>query len=275
MTWGEPPQGGVPSDPGASPASSPPQAPPPPPGPPAPSWAPPAAAPTTGPPQALAGLSAITSVLLALSGLCAVLALVRELSLRSKTAALLHDGPAALTLARVASLQSAENRANSANRLVVISIIVAGVVFVIWFHRLVSNLSRTNRWHGGSLTMAAVGWFIPIANFIIPARYANDAWTATEPAAPAEADAASARAASGRTLLYSWWTLWCLQFLVRVIAGAIDPDSNNKTVSSFLHDYKTARGVFAVSFALLAVAAVTAILVVQQLSRRAEALSAG
>jgi hypothetical protein len=141
---------------------------------------------------------------------------------------------------------------------------------VIWFHRLVSNLAASGRWRGGSTGMAAGGWFIPIANFIIPFRYANDAWTATEP----DYDSPS----GSKGILYSWWTFWVVAFVVRLVASSVDPSAGDITASNFLselHDYRTARQIYALAFGLLAIAAILAIRVVLSLTRRAEAISAG
>ena len=108
-------------------------------------------------------------MLLAVSGVLAIGALFSQVSLRAKTTDVIDNGIGGLNFAaRANALSDAEDTANALARIVLVAIVVTGIVFVVWFYRVVANLAATGRWRGGSIGMAAGSWFIPIANVFIP-----------------------------------------------------------------------------------------------------------
>ena len=205
-------------------------------------------------------------MLLAVSGGLAVVGVATQLSLRSEASALASGAPRRRTVTKVVDLRDAERLANNVTRGIVVAIVVTGIVFVVWFHRVVGNLIASGRWRGGSLGMAAGGWFIPVANLVVPLQYANGAREAS--------DDGSRRGAGP---IAAWWTFWVAQAVLRVVAVAVDPNDDDVNLLNFfskLDDYKNARTLYAVSFRLLVLAAIFAILVVEQLTRRTELVTA-
>ncbi len=71
----------------------------------------------------------------------------------------------------------------------------AAVTFLHWVSRAHSHVAATaasRQRHGASMSL--VGWFIPIANFVIGYRVLQDLWTGSDPATRDDADAAPAKA---------------------------------------------------------------------------------
>lgn len=219
-----------------------------------------------GPIRPLRGLATATLVLLAVSGGLAVAGVATQLSLRSRTDGIISGGPRRLTLAKVSDLSDTERIANNVEQWLLVAVVVTGIVFVLWFYRLVKNLAVAGRWRGGSIGMAAGGWFIPVANFVIPVQYVNQAWKAS--------DDGTGR---GSGPIAVWWTFWVAAGALRFVASGIDPRRDDINLLNFfakLDDYKNARTVSAVAFGLLVLAAILAIVVVEQLTRRTEAVTA-
>lgn len=220
----------------------------------------------TGPVRPLRALSSAALVLLAISGGLAVVGVATQLSVRAKTNTMVAGGARRLSLTKLAELRDADRIASNVARAIVVAIIVTGIVFIVWFHRLVRNLVVTGRWQGGSPGMAAGAWFIPVANLVIPVQYANAAWKASDD-----------RSRRGAGPIAVWWTFWVAQAVLRVVAAAIDPTTDDVNILNFfakLDDYKNARTLEALSFGLLVLAAIFAILVVEQLTRRTELVTA-
>jgi hypothetical protein len=86
----------------------------------------------------------------------------------------------------------------------VAGLVGAVVASAMWMHRAFRNLpalGATNlRW---SPAWAAGGWFIPVANLVIPYLVARELWRATNPPEP-------------RILLEGWWAAWVLGLLLFV-----------------------------------------------------------
>ena len=85
----------------------------------------------------------------------------------------------------------------------IIALVSTAIVFIIWFHRayrkvrtLGGEMRYSNGWAIGS-------WFIPVANFWIPKKLANDIWRGS---GPPEDRSPSAHPA----LLTAWWLAWIL-----------------------------------------------------------------
>lgn len=95
---------------------------------------------------------------------------------------------------------------------------VAGLAYLVWFHRAYLNLPRLgipDPRHGTVWTIA--GWFVPVAAVFVPKRMHNDLWRASDPDLPWPAPRALW---DGRRLpgTHLWW--W-LTFLVA--AGTFHP----------------------------------------------------
>jgi DNA-directed RNA polymerase subunit RPC12/RpoP len=84
------------------------------------------------------------------------------------------------------------------------------VVFLVWFHRAYSNLvplgaARLRQSPG----LALAFWFIPFANFVMPALAVQDMWRNSDP--DPQRSAADVRPSG---LVRAWWGMWLLANLL-------------------------------------------------------------
>jgi hypothetical protein len=93
--------------------------------------------------------------------------------------------------------------------------IPAGIVFIVWLHRVYSNLRtlgvedlRFRRW------WTIGGWFIPIWGQFRPKQLVNDVWRGSDPSLGKD-ESLSWRG----TPVPSWWIVWWLAFLLSNQAG--------------------------------------------------------
>jgi hypothetical protein len=96
----------------------------------------------------------------------------------------------------------------------VITGVLAGGLFIWWFHRAYKNLASlgaTGLRYGAGWAIG--GWFIPLANLVLPKRIANDLWRASDPALPAK---------SGSRLAVGSGS-FSLQLVVGLVDRVVDP----------------------------------------------------
>ncbi len=139
------------------------------------------------------------------------------------------------------------------------------VLLVIWLWRVAKNaeqLGRTGPRFGPGWTIG--GWFIPIANLVIPVLVVQDLWRGSDPATP-RGDPLWRRA-SGSTLVGFWWAFHVLA-LMRFAAG----DEADTRVE--LEDLRTNDTIAAIGMVLAVVAAILLIQVVRRLAQRQETLA--
>ena len=119
---------------------------------------------------------------------------------------------AAFALAGGESLASLVRRADQADSLnaaagyaQTAALVVAAVVFLVWFLRVRVNAEVFNPFgHTNSRAWAGWGWFVPFLNLVRPRRVMADIWDASRPA--------GARRRLG--LVNAWWTFWLIGLLV-------------------------------------------------------------
>lgn len=137
------------------------------------------------------------------------------------------------------------------------------VLFLVWFSK-VDAVARTfgvvGHRHGHGWAVGA--WFVPFLNLWRPKQLADDAWRAADPALP---PGAHLTAAPQPGLVRLWWGLW-------VIANVLSGTSI--TFSTELEDLRQSAHLGAVADLLFVVSAITAVLVVRQLTARASAAAA-
>ena len=128
------------------------------------------------------------------------------------------------------------------------------ILFVIYLFRAVKNTELWNatkeRWTPG---WAIGGWFIPLANFVIPFLVVLETWRRSDPDVRA---GAKARASTG--LLWCWW----LAFTIGYVLIQVDP-YNEPTFD----EVKTRDGFGIAGAVLLIAAAVLMIMVVRRLAK--------
>jgi hypothetical protein len=85
--------------------------------------------------------------------------------------------------------------------------LLAGVLFIIWLFRLVSDVDRrrpgTLRYSTG---WAIGGWFVPLLNLVRPKQVVDDAWRSASPA--------SAWATTSPWWIQAWWASWVIAKIV-------------------------------------------------------------
>ncbi|WP_307537245.1 DUF4328 domain-containing protein [Streptomyces sp. V3I8] len=84
-----------------------------------------------------------------------------------------------------------------------IAVVVAAVLFLVWFQRARVNAEVFDPFgHRMKRGWTCWGWFVPIVNLWFPRRIMEDVWTASSPAG---------RVPHG--LVNSWWTLWIIALI--------------------------------------------------------------
>jgi uncharacterized protein DUF4328 len=145
----------------------------------------------------------------------------------------------------------------------------AAILLAVWSVRVV----RTNSWLGRRDTtfspgLAAAGWFIPLANLVLPAVMVTNAWKASDPTLPVGATSADAGERSTTPMIAAWWACWLGTLLVQILFGATATVKRGDSVGVYRNHLE--RQVVLGGFgALLTVgAAVLGALVVSRLSTR-------
>jgi hypothetical protein len=102
-----------------------------------------------------------------------------------------------------------------------IVLLVAAVLFLLWFRRAYRNLealgARRLRFSGG---WAVGAWFVPLLSLVRPKQLLNDVWRASDPGLPLDEDGSWRRQPVPSVL--TWW--W-LAFLASMATRAITTES--------------------------------------------------
>lgn len=139
--------------------------------------------------------------------------------------------------------------------------LVIVVLFIIWQFRAAKNNEALDRPHARFGPGWSIGgWFISVANLVIPVLIMQDLWRGSTPAAP-RGDPRW-RSARGSWLIGVWWAAWLLSLLRYGASNAGLHDDGS------LDDIRTSNIVALVGVAATAIAAVLAAFVVWTLSRR-------
>jgi hypothetical protein len=160
--------------------------------------------------------------------------------------------------------QDADDLANAAAAILGVLGLATAVVFIIWMWRAAKNneaLGRMNPRLGPGWSIG--GWFIPIANLVIPILIMQDLWRGSDPTV-ARGDPGW-RTSRGSGLIGWWWAAF-LVGSIRVFANSDSADSKNS-----LSDIKSSNRVAIVGLAAHVIAAVLAISLVRKLTARQEA----
>lgn len=152
-----------------------------------------------------------------------------------------------------------------------LAFLATAVVFIIWFHRARSN---SEAWQGPQATMskgwAIGGWFIPLANFVIPQIVANDIWNRSDARA-----ATPGGQATGKGLMWGWWLTFAGAGLLLGISTAVreteeDFEDGKVSLEDYVDSYELGDSLAGTSSLIRIAAAVLAILVVQRITAMQE-----
>lgn len=157
--------------------------------------------------------------------------------------------------------QSALNRSDVwigvAAALQLLTLAGAGVLFVIWFHRVRTNgeVFAPNGFEKGR-GWAIGGWFIPIAFFWIPSKIARETWVASSQTT----QDGRLRPADSGPVAY-WWAAWVGGQLLDLLAAFVTNEN-----SVYADDLRDAAGFAIAVDAVDILAAVLAIVFVRKLT---------
>jgi uncharacterized protein DUF4328 len=146
-----------------------------------------------------------------------------------------------------------------------LALLGALIAVLVWFKAAYDNLEPLGatglRYTSG---WAIGGWFIPIANFIIPKQLANDMWRASDPKLPVEQEGRW-KYESVPAVVHVWWITWLLRAALAVASGAAERVAiDNLDISGV----QTAVRLAALSELLLVVAGVALIIVIKNVAAR-------
>lgn len=146
--------------------------------------------------------------------------------------------------------------------------LATAIVFVIWFYRARSN---TEAWYAPQATMskgwAIGGWFIPLANYVIPMIVANDTWKRSDPQ-----PVGPMGRPTGKALLWTWWIVFGLSGVLFSISFGVretkeDVEDGEVSFADYIDGGETGDNLAGVSSLMRIAAAILAILVVQKITK--------
>lgn len=227
---------------------------PPQPPPPAYSSAPPVA--TRAPLDSLSGLATALTVLFGVMALLNLIDAVLHIQLRSRWLELTDDGRFTGTLSELLDVGDLEDRANAFRALSLVGVLATTVVFIIWFFKARRNIDRLGARGGLAAGWAIGGWFIPCANWVLPAIVARDTWRGSSP---------RARRVSIAPLVV-WWAAWAGGGIIETIRRSVEPDefAIRADYSPLINDYTQARTLSIIAALAWVVAAAFAIVFVRR-----------
>ncbi|GAA3792734.1 DUF4328 domain-containing protein [Streptomyces phyllanthi] len=132
------------------------------------------------------------------------------------------------------------------------ALVITGVVFLVWFHRVRVNAEVFDPFgHRRKRGWAVGGWFVPFVNLWFPRRVAADIWDASSPSGTRRS----------HLLLNGWWAAW----VISLLAGRAASTAYRRAETA--PEIKRALGQMLFADAVDVVAAVLAILFVLTLTR--------
>src|SRR5581483_5005799 len=243
---------------------------------------PPSYVPAAPRPQPLGGVATGVTVVLGLGALFALGAAALFLS-RARLAQDFLDGNTTLR-----QLDDADHRFQA---FVALFFVAFAVVFIVWQYRHAKNAELLR----GRLPLgpgwAIGGWFIPLANYVLPAVQLSQAAKASDPVSPAsppepwvtsapigaEVTQHSSGGPQGRApgIIVAWAVVLGLSALLFAVGSNTRPDDNDirrgATIRSSIDDFARADRLAAAGMFGYAVAAALAIGMVRTLTARQEA----
>jgi Domain of unknown function (DUF4328) len=144
-------------------------------------------------------------------------------------------------------ITDADDTVASAMAAVLLLQLVVGVVWIVWQYRHARNATRLGHQHQLGPAWAIGGWFIPVANLVLPYRQLMD----------------SARASAGgaHRVLYAWWA--------SIVASVLLIANGFRLHSSDVRTADQMRGAGSAGLAFAAVLAVVVVRVTTNRQRRA------
>jgi hypothetical protein len=201
--------------------------------------------------ESLSALATATMVLLGISGLVS-LGFAAALFSRAS----LLDDPLG---ASFQELQDADDLAAATAGFFLLSVVVTGILWVIWQFRHARNAEVLGQGGEGlGAGWAIGGWFIPVGNLVIPQLQLFQAAKASDPEAPARRTAPA--------VLLVWWALYAIGAVLSFLSGRYGGDDVDQFQD--IESFQSADRMAAVGALVMAAAAVAGILTVRALTAR-------
>lgn len=210
----------------------------------------------TGPFRPVRSLGVAAQALVAVACVVSVLAIVAGIQQRSVLARAARSD---VTLT-VDEVRAADDLADRAAELQIVALLVAGVVFLVWLHRVFRNLDGPLAVRGLEHTPGwAVGWwFVPVMNLLKPKQIVDEAVRASR------LGTASGARADEAPLVVLWWAAVIVSGVLIRVGNAIGGTTANLTAA------RTGLAVHMASDASLALAGVLLVLIIRTVVARQE-----
>jgi len=213
----------------------------------------------------LAGLATALTVLLALAAIVELAAAAAFFN----RASLLQDASNGI-FPGIDEGTAADDRVAGMVILHVIAFLATAVVFIIWQYRHAKNAQLLGAREGLGPGWAIGGWFVPFANYVLPAMQMHQSSRASD----IEGRAKGGRG-RGSGLVILWGIVFALAALTLVGSGGFGSGSDNAQFTSVqdIEDAASEDRTAAAGMILYAAAAVAAILMVRSLTSKQAAAS--
>lgn len=199
-------------------------------------------------PPALAGLAVALTILLAITALAAA---GMAYAFFDRAGLVSND---TIDFSDLAAIESADDLVAVLTTLYLLLTVATAVVFIIWQYRHAVGATRLGARLALGPGWAIGGWFIPLANLVLPALQMGGSARASDPRRP------------GRVppIIPAWAVAYALGAILTGVAGALRP--NDSFSDGDLDDFATSDRIAAVGSLVLALAGVLAIVLVRQLT---------
>jgi hypothetical protein len=216
--------------------------------------------------QSLGGLTNALVVLFGVFVLGAAVDAMMHARLASRWDDVTDNGRITGTFSELLDLSDLEDQANGVRGGLILLGIGTGIVFIVWLFRARRNIEAWGA--SGSLAPGwAIGaWFIPCANWVLPAIVVNDVWRGSQP---------TTRPRRSAAVVGIWWGTWMAMGIAQLVRTSSEPDPDtiaftDTAIADLVDDYARARTWSILAALLVATSAVLAIVVVRAVRRMQE-----
>lgn len=204
------------------------------------------------------GLATVVMILLALTALAALVAALAFFNRASVVDDLFKRNI-------FSDVNDADDRVRAGVAFFQIGLLATGILWIIWQFRYAKNAEALRGHYGLGSGWAIGGWFIPVANFVLPQLQLFQAAKASDPDPPPGSPPSAGRVPGSVPV---WWVVYDAAVVLFVAGQLIRPDTSANVVSVDVDRFASADRVSGVAALLYIVAAVLAIVVVRTLSDR-------
>lgn len=214
-------------------------------------------------PKSLTTLGRVTSLLLGLTIVANLAVILADYEYVHRLNQILAGGHPALS-----QIKHAVDASQSAGIAYALTLFLAGIAFIWWFHRAYRNLSPhgiaelrfSSRWAIG-------GWLVPFLNLARPKAIANDIWKGSTGIARGQRNRWNELPIPA--LLNWWWGCWIAGSALGYVAARMIGDAalNATSIQHALHQERTGAYLDQLASLVLIVGAVLAIVIVSRVSR--------